>query len=44
MDKVTDKGNVRLGGFAPSVAPADKRSEATKDSGKVKTGGGAINF
>lgn len=44
MDKVTDNGNVRLGGFAPSVAPADKRSEATKDSGKVKTGGGAINF
>lgn len=35
---VADNGKVRLGGFAPTLAPA------TKDSGRVKMGGGAINY
>lgn len=38
-ETVADNGKVRLGGFAPTLAPA-----ATKDSGRVKMGGGAINY
>lgn len=38
MDNIKDYGKVKLGGFAPTLAPA------TKDTGKVKMGGGAINF
>lgn len=39
-ETVADNGKVRLGGFAPTLAPA----AATKDSGRVKVGGGAINY
>lgn len=36
-DDVEDAGNVRLGGFAPTINP-------THDTGKVRMGGGAIVF
>ena len=38
---VIDNGKVRLGGFAPSLAPETK---TTMDAGLVKIGGGAIQF
>lgn len=48
MDKIIDSNKVRLGGFAPTIAPQTDlkkiRAAATKDTGGVKMGGGAIQF
>lgn len=48
MDKINDASKVRLGGFAPTIAPQTDlkkiRTAATKDTGAVKMGGGAIQF